>query len=165
MDWIKGKKSGRVSVRTYVLVAALVATLFAVHSVDEKEKAARARAKAAGASLLAPAAATLANRSREPMAADAVAGWGRDPFAKNSQDRGDDDGVIRAGSGVGPPVAGLYLQGVMVGATGRTALINGEVCREGDRVGPYEVFSIGRRSAMLIRNGSVTTLTLKGDGS
>lgn len=165
MDWIKGKKRGRVSVRTYVLVAALVATLFAVHSMDEKEKAARARATEAGSNPLAPAAATLASRNREPMAADAVAGWGRDPFARSFHDRGDDDGVVRPGSGANPPVVGLYLQGVMVGATGRTALINGEVCREGDRVGLYEVLSIGKRSAMLIRNGSVTTLTLKGDGS
>jgi hypothetical protein len=167
MDWIKGKKSGRVSVRTYVLVAALVATLFSVHSMDEKGKAARARARAVVSTPQAPAAAALASRNREPLEAGAVAGWGRDPFTRSFHDRGDDDGVVRAGSALvaNPAAAGLYLQGVMVGATGRTALINGEVCREGDRVGLYEVLSIGKRSAMLIRNGSVTTLTLKGDGS
>lgn len=168
MDWIKGKKSGRVGVRTYVLVAALVGTLFAVHSMEEREKASRARARAAVSNPQVPAAATLASRNREPMAAEAAAGWGRDPFARTFHDRGDDDGVVRAGSGLNPNPAGtpgLYLQGVMVGPTGRTALINGEVCREGDRVGSYEVLSIGKRSAMLIRNGSVTTLTLRGDGS
>jgi hypothetical protein len=53
----------------------------------------------------------------------------------------------------------------MVGPTGRTALINGDVVREGERVGPYEVLSIGKRTVMLIQNGSVTTLALKGDGS
>ena len=47
----------------------------------------------------------------------------------------------------------------------RTALINGEICREGDRVGSFEVLSIGKRSVMLMQNGNVTTLTLMGDGS
>jgi len=59
----------------------------------------------------------------------------------------------------------MFLQGIMVGAMGRTALINGEVCREGDRVGSYEVLSIGKRSVMLMKGGSVTTLTIQGDGS
>lgn len=167
MDWIRGGQSGRLSVRTYVLAGLLVATLLGVRTLDEKEKAARARARAAGASATVPAAAMLAVRSRDAAMDDIPSGWGRDPFARSFVDALDDDAARRSAPGVrtSSRSAGLYLQGIMVGPTGRTALINGEVCREGDRVGRYEVLSIGKRSAMLIQNGSVTTLTLKGDGS
>ena len=48
---------------------------------------------------------------------------------------------------------------------GRTALINGEVYREGERIGAREVLQIGTRSVLLLDNGTVTTLTLRGDGS
>ncbi len=167
MDWIRGGQSGRVGARTYVLVGLLLVTLLGVHSLDEKEKAARARARAAQAVALAPAAATLADRNRDADQGDIPSGWGRDPFARAGQDRGDDDAIGRAAPGARPTSSGsgFYLQGIMVGPTGRTALINGEVCREGERVGPYEVLSIGKRTVMLIQNGSVTTLALKGDGS
>jgi hypothetical protein len=52
----------------------------------------------------------------------------------------------------------------MNGPAGRTALINGEVYREGERVGSREVLQIGARSVLLLDKGTVTTLTLKGDG-
>ena len=165
MDWIRVGKSGRVSPRTYVLVGALVLTLFLIHSMDEKQKAVRARARAAATSPM-PAVPALASRSRDALPAEVAAGWGRDPFSKTF-DGGDDVPVGRKGIGrrQAPAGTGLYLQGIMVGAMGRTALINGDVCREGDRVGSYEVLSIGKRSVMLMKNGSVTTLTIQGDGS
>jgi hypothetical protein len=165
MDWIRSGQNGRVSARTYGLVAILVLTLIGIHSMDEKQKAARARARAAATSPT-PAVAMPANRNRDALPAEAAAGWGRDPFSRTFLDAGDD---VPAGRRVGvkPGSAGapMYLQGIMVGATGRTALINGEICREGDRVGSYEVLSIGKRSVMLMKNGSVTTLTIQGDGS
>ena len=165
MDWIKSGQNGRVSARTYGLVAILVLTLFVIHSMDEKQKAARARARAAATSPM-PAVATLASRNRDALPAEAAAGWGRDPFSRTFLDAGDEiPGGRRLGSRPGPAGAPMYLQGIMVGAMGRTALINGEICREGDRVGSYEVLSIGKRSVMLMKNGSVTTLTIQGDGS
>ena len=165
MDWIRGQ-TGRVSKRTYLLVAVLVLTLLGIRSMDEKQKAARARARAAATNPM-PAVAALSSRSRDALPAEAAAGWGRDPFSKTFLDAGDVAPAGRRvlGSRPAPASAGMFLQGIMVGAMGRTALINGEVCREGDRVGSYEVLSIGKRSVMLMRQGSVTTLTLQGDGS
>ncbi|HEY6221496.1 MAG TPA: hypothetical protein VIX13_03065 [Candidatus Eisenbacteria bacterium] len=165
MDWIKSGQNGRVSARTYALVGILVLTLFVIHSMDEKEKAARARARAAATSPT-PAVATLASRNRDAQPTEAAAGWGRDPFSRTFLDAGDEiPAGRRLGVRPGPAGAPMYLQGIMVGAMGRTALINGEICREGDRVGSYEVLSIGKRSVMLMKNGSVTTLTIQGDGS
>jgi hypothetical protein len=166
MDWIRSGRNGRVSARTYGLVAILVLTLLGIHSMDEKQKAAHARARAAATSPT-PAVATPATRSRDVLPAEAAAGWGRDPFSRAFLDAGDEipAGRKRFGSRPGPAGAPIYLQGIMVGAMGRTALINGEIYREGDRVGSYEVLSIGKRSVMLMKNGSVTTLTIQGDGS
>jgi hypothetical protein len=52
----------------------------------------------------------------------------------------------------------------MDGPAGRTALINGEIVREGQRIGTREVIQIGRKAVMILDKGNVTTLTLKGDG-
>jgi hypothetical protein len=52
----------------------------------------------------------------------------------------------------------------MEGPMGRTALINGDIYREGQRIGTREVLQIGRRAVMLLDHGTVTTLMLKGDG-
>jgi len=165
MDWLSAKQGGGIGARTYVLAGLLLVTLLGVHSLDEQQKAARARARAAGA--VAPPPAVLAARSRDAYQDDIPAGWGRDPFGRTAQDAGDDDPISRSTPSMRPTSggSGLYLQGIMVGPTGRTALINGDVVREGERVGPYEVLSIGKRTVMLIQNGNVTTLALKGDGS
>jgi len=64
-----------------------------------------------------------------------------------------------------PVGSGLYLQGIMDGPLGKTALINGDIYREGQRIGSREVIQIGRKSVMLLDHGNVTTLMLKGDGS
>ena len=165
MDWIRGGKSGRVSPRTYALVAILVLTILGIRSMDEKQKAARARAQAAATSPT-PAVAAVASRNRDALPSEAAAGWGRDPFSRTFLDAGDEvPAGRRTGLRPAPAGGGLFLQGIMVGAMGRTALINGDVCREGDRVGPYEVLSIGKRTVMLMKNGSVTTLTIQGGGS
>lgn len=167
MDWISGKQGGGIGSRTYILAGLLLVTLLGVHSLDAKQKAARARARAVAAAALPPPAAALAARNRDAYQNDIPAGWGRDPFGRTAQDAGDDDPVSRSTPSARPTAGGtgLYLQGIMVGPTGRTALINGDVVREGERVGPYEVLSIGKRTVLLILNGSVTTLALKGDGS
>ena len=52
----------------------------------------------------------------------------------------------------------------MSGPLGRSALINGSVVREGERIGTREVLQIGRRSVLLLDNGNVVTLTLQGEG-
>ena len=53
----------------------------------------------------------------------------------------------------------------MDGPMGRTALINGDIYREGQRIGSREVIQIGKKAVMILdRKGAVTTLTLKGDG-
>jgi hypothetical protein len=166
MDWFRSGQNGRVSARTYGLVGILALTLIGVHAMDEQQKAARARAVAA-ATRPVPAVAAPASRNRDALPAEAAPGWGRDPFSRTFLDAGEAVPAARGGARFKPAPAGarMYLQGIMVGAMGRTALINGEVCREGDRVGSYEVLSIGKRSVMLMKNGSVTTLTLRGAGS
>ncbi len=166
MDWFSAKQGGGIGARTYVLAGLLLVTLLGVRSLDEQQKAARARARAVAAAALPPPA-TLAARMRDAYQNDIPAGWGRDPFGRTTQDAGDDDPISRSTPSARPSSGGtgLYLQGIMVGPTGRTALINGDVVREGERVGPYEVLSIGKRTVMLMQNGSVTTLALKGDGS
>ena len=52
----------------------------------------------------------------------------------------------------------------MYGPLGRTALINGDIYREGQHVGTREVIQIGQRSVILMDQGILTTLTLKGEG-
>jgi hypothetical protein len=167
MDWLREQVKRGMNPRTYVLVAFLVATLAWIHSLDEKQRALRARATAAGSPAPAPATAIAAGEKHGPSTPTA-AGWGRDPFANRF-------GTVPAGAGgaarsaqrgyTAPAAPGLYLQGVMNGPAGRTALINGEVYREGERIGSREVLQIGTRSVLLLDNGTVTTLTLRGDGS
>lgn len=166
MDWLRGQLKRGMNPRTYVLVAFLVATLFWIQSLDERERALRAKASAAGGS---PAPAVAVNPAlKEGSSTPTDSGWGRDPFASRF-------GALPAGASgsarssqhgrPAPQATGLYLQGVMNGPAGRTALINGEVYREGERIGAREVLQIGTRSVLLLDNGTVTTLTLRGDGS
>ena len=166
MDWLREQVKRGMNPRSYVLVAFLVAALLWIHSLDEKQRALRAKAAAAGSPAPAPATAVAGGEKHGPSTPTA-AGWGRDPFANRF-------GTVPVGSGaarsarrgrVAPAATGLYLQGVMNGPAGRTALINGEVYREGERIGAREVLQIGTRSVLLLDNGTVTTLTLRGDGS
>lgn len=166
MDWLREQVKRGMNLRTYVLVAFLVATLAWIHSLDERQRALRAKAATSGPAMPAPATAVAAGEKHGPST-PTEAGWGRDPFANRF-------GVVTAGSGPArtvqrgrsaPAATGLYLQGVMNGPAGRTALINGEVYREGERIGSREVLQIGTRSVLLLDNGTVTTLTLRGDGS
>jgi hypothetical protein len=166
MDWLREQVKRGMNLRTYVLVAFLVATLAWIHSLDERQRALRAKASASGQAMPAKATAVAAGEKHGPST-PTEAGWGRDPFANRF-------GVVTAGSGSSrpaqrgrstPAATGLYLQGVMNGPAGRTALINGEVYREGERIGSREVLQIGTRSVLLLDNGTVTTLTLRGDGS
>jgi len=166
MDWLREQVKRGMNPRSYVLVAFLVATLMWIHSLDEKQRALRAKAAAAGSHAPAPATA-IAGAEKHGPSTPTEAGWGRDPFANRF-------GTVPAGAGAArsaqrgrpaPAAVGLYLQGVMNGPAGRTALINGEVYREGERIGTREVLQIGTRSVLLLDNGTVTTLTLRGDGS
>lgn len=167
MDWLRGQLKRGMNPRTYVLVAFLVATLFWIQSLDERQRALRAKAVAAGSQ--APMTAVAVDPAlKEGSSTPTDSGWGRDPFASRF-------GAVPAGAAgsarpsqrvrPAPQATGLYLQGVMNGPAGRTALINGEVYREGERIGAREVLQIGTRSVLLLDNGTVTTLTLRGDGS
>lgn len=161
MSWLKEQAKQGMNARTYVLVGLLVATLLYVQSLDEQQKRARLRAQAAGGT---PPPATLATPAVKPGASTPTApGWGSDPFRRRF---GPGQAEAAAPARSTPPAAntGLYLQGVMNGPAGRTALINGDVYREGERVGSREILQIGARSVMLLDKGTVTTLTLKGDG-
>ncbi len=162
MSWLKEQARQGMNPRTYVLLGLLGAALLYVQSLDEQEKRARERARAAGvpppAQLAAPVVKTGASTPTEP-------GWGNDPFRRRFGPGGA--GVAAAPSvrpGATPAGAGLYLQGVMNGPAGRTALINGDVYREGERVGSREILQIGARTVLLMDHGTVTTLTLKGEG-
>jgi hypothetical protein len=110
-----------------------------------------------------PPAAVAATARKDGSSTPTEPGWGRDPFERRfgaENARGPAPRTRRAA----PADPGLWLQGVMNGPAGRTALINGEVYREGERVGSREVLQIGARSVLLLDKGTVTTLTLKGDG-
>ncbi len=167
MDWLREQVKRGMNGRTYVLVAFLLVTLLWIHSLDERQRALRAKASAAGSQAPAPAVAAAAG-AKHGTSTPTEAGWGRDPFANRF-------GATPAGAGTAarpaqrarsaPAATGLYLQGVMNGPAGRTALINGDVYREGERIGSREVIQIGTRSVLLLDNGTVTTLTLRGDGS
>jgi hypothetical protein len=159
MNWVVERAKHGLNVRTYVLLGLLAVTLVYVQSLDEQQKRARARARVAGGPPPAVAFPAVATRS---SATPTEPGWGRDPFERRFEARGT--GRVPAARRPAPSAPGIWLQGVMNGPAGRTALINGDVYREGERVGSREVLQIGTRSVLLLDKGTVTTLTLKGDG-
>jgi len=164
-SWFRDQVRQGMNVRSYVLLAVLVGMLAWIHSLDVKERELRARRYPALAAVPAPAVA--APRAPKNAAASLTPpGWGADPFATRvMEDAGEDTGKGAAVRPKKQPGTGLYLQGIMDGPLGRTALINGEIVREGQRVGSREVIQIGQKTVMLLDHGTVTTLTLKGDGS
>ncbi len=166
MDWFRDQVKKGLNPRTYVLVVLLVGVLFWIHSLDTKQSALRAKAAAVmiAPAPAVPAPAQLAERTG-PRAEPTPIGWGSDPFERRVLALKDSPGamrpIARAAAAASP---GLYLQGIMEGPMGRTALINGDIYREGQRIGTREVIQIGRKAVMLLDKGNVTTLTLKGDG-
>jgi hypothetical protein len=160
MNWVREQAKQGMNIRTYILLGLLVASLVYVQGLDQQQKAARARAAS-----VAPAAAVAA--APVPKAGPSTPtepGWGRDPFDRRFGVGGPAPSSPQSRQR-GREEPSLWLQGVMNGPAGRTALINGEVYREGERVGSREVLQIGARSVLLLDKGTVTTLTLKGDGS
>ena len=166
MEWLREQVKRGMNPRTYVLGAFLLATLLWIRSLDERQQALRAKASAAGSTPPAQAVAVDA-RGNLDASTPTEAGWGRDPFANRFGVAVGSGGAARPAQRGRPAPAptGLYLQGVMNGPAGRSALINGDVYREGERIGSREVLQIGTRSVLLLDNGTVTTLTLRGDGS
>jgi len=165
MDWIRKQLKAALNPRMFVLLGILVVVLVWIRSLDVKQRAIRARATASALRPPPPAQVALAKAPDAAVSATPP-GWGSDPFARRSSDAGEAAGSGRAvrNSETSTPPPGLYLQGIMVGPLGRTALINGEVTREGQRIGTREVIQIGQRSVMILDNGVVRTLTLKGAG-
>ena len=149
--------------RVYLLLAALLGVLLWTRSLDVKARALKSGRR------LAPVATTLlsapAQLAVEGMSAGAAldSGWGRDPFERRVAEVGDQE---RSGSppGAGPAAApaALRLEGIMVGPQGRAAVINGEIYREGERVGSCEVIQIGRNRVVLSDHGITRTLELAG---
>jgi hypothetical protein len=163
MSWLRDQARQGMNPRTYTLLALLVVALLYVQSLDEQAKRARLRAQAAGGPPPAPA--QLAAAASKTGASTTIGeGWGRDPFARRFGPGGTEAPPDPRRISPAPVSSGLYLQGVMNGPAGRTALINGDVYREGERVGSREILQIGARTVMLLDRGTVTTLTLKGDG-
>ena len=167
MDWFRDQMKRGMNPRTYVLVAFLVGVLLWIQALDQKQKALRAKNPAV---TLAPAPAipTVRPEERDPAHASMTPpGWGVDPFQRRLADVGESPGAAGpvARAAPSPAGTGLYLQGIMEGPLGKTALINGDIYREGQRIGSREVIQIGRKSVMLLDHGNVTTLMLKGDGS
>jgi len=165
MQWLEKHIREGMNTRTYALVGALLAVLVWIHSVDEKTRSIRAHASAAGA-VGVPGPAVLAGGSdRSGPATPTPAGWGVDPFDRRFR-LGKEPSAEPAGTARGAATggSGLYLQGVMNGPRGRTALLNGDLVREGDRIAGKEVLQIGARSVLILDHGTVITLTLKGEG-
>ncbi|HZI89516.1 MAG TPA: hypothetical protein VFD83_03590 [Candidatus Polarisedimenticolia bacterium] len=166
MDWFRDQMKKGMNARTYALVGFLVLVLLWVQSIDSKRRDLRARMPS---TTLAPAPAValpvkLAEHG-DARASATPAGWGRDPFERRVFDGKESAGAARpVARSTAAPATGLYLQGIMDGPLGRTALINGEIYREGQRIGTREVIQIGQKAVMILDKGNVTTLTLKGDG-
>jgi hypothetical protein len=161
MSWLREQARQGMNPRTYVLLGLLVAALLYVQSLDEQEKRARLRARAAGG---APPPAQLAvTEAKRGVSTPTGPGWGSDPFRRRFGPEGAPESQPPRHDAPAAGGPGLYLQGVMNGPSGRTALINGEVYREGERVGSREILQIGARTVLLLDKGTVTTLTLKGD--
>jgi hypothetical protein len=165
MTWIQEQVRQGMNGRTYALLGALVVTLLWIQSLDSQEKRARARAREAGGAVAVPSVAVVASAPKEGTSTPTGPGWGRDPFARRFGAGGGERRAAAPRSAPVAPAAGLYLQGVMNGPSGRTALINGEIYQEGQRIGTREILEIGARSVLLLDKGTVTTLTIKGDGS
>ncbi len=166
MDWFRDQVKKGLNVRTYVLLGFLVVMLFWIHSLDQKRKALHAQTAVVA---VAPAPLPAPARPAEHGGAHASmtpAGWGSDPFERRVFEGRESAAAMRpvAPSGGAALPTGLYLQGIMEGPMGRTALINGEIYREGQRIGTREVIQIGRKAVMILDKGNVTTITLKGDG-
>ena len=167
MDWFRDQMKKGMNPRTYLLVGFLVAMLLWIHSLDTKARASRAKAAAItmAPAPAVPAAAQLAEHTG-PRAAQTPAGWGSDPFERRVLDLKGSPGKPVSTNAAPPAPNDLYLQGIMEGPMGRTALINGDIYREGARIGSREVIQIGKKAVMILdKKGAVTTLTLKGDGS
>jgi hypothetical protein len=167
MDWFRDQVKKGLNLRTYVLLGFLVAMLFWIHSLDQKRQAMRAQSAAVTVAPAPPPPAPARLAGRGGAAASMTpAGWGSDPFERRVFEGRESAAAMRpvARSAAAPVPTGLYLQGIMEGPVGRTALINGEIYREGQRIGTREVIQIGRKAVMLLDKGNVTTLTLKGDG-
>jgi hypothetical protein len=168
MNWFRDQMKKGMNVRTYVLVGFLVVTLVWIRSLDQKQK--EIRAKAASVTIApapaVPLPAMLAARDAKGRADATPLGWGSDPFERRVFNGKESAGQARpvARTTQAPVSTGLYLQGIMDGPMGRTALINGDIYREGQRIGTREVIQIGRKAVMLLDKGNVTTLMLKGDG-
>lgn len=167
MDWFRDQMKKGMNPRTYVLVGFLVMVLVWIQSLDQKRREIRARTPAVtlAPAPAAPMPAKIAARD-DARASATPAGWGQDPFERRVFGGKEPEGAVRPvirTSGA-PVPSGLYLQGIMDGPAGRTALINGEIVREGQRIGTREVIQIGRKAVMILDKGNVTTLTLKGDG-
>ncbi len=164
MQWLEKQIREGMNARTYALVGLLLAVLVWIWSLDDKSRSLRSRAATSAGS--APPVAVLASfTERGGPASPTPPGWGDDPFDRRfrpgrESGTGSPSGATRASAGTG-----LHLQGVMNGPRGRTALVNGEVVREGDRIGGREVLQIGARSVLLLDHGTVITMTLKGEGS
>jgi hypothetical protein len=167
MDWFRDQVKKGLNVRTYALLGFLAAMMIWIHSIDRKRKAIRAQTAivTVAPAVPPPARARLAERGAA-QASLTPAGWGSDPFERRVFDGKEPAAALSQAvrSAATPLPTGLYLQGIMEGPMGRTALINGEIYREGQRVGTREVIQIGRKAVMLLDKGNVTTLTLKGDG-
>jgi hypothetical protein len=165
VDWIRDQLRKGLNVRTYALVVLLIGVLAWIQSLDAKRGALRARASATVAAVVVPVLPASAARGGASLAEATPAGWGNDPFARRVGDAGESAPPRSAPRGAreARPV-GLYLQGIMNGPLGRSALINGTAYREGERIGSREVLQIGTRSVLILDGGTVTTLHFKGDG-
>jgi len=164
MQWWSKRIREGMNRRTYALVAVLAVVLLWVYSLDSKTRGPRDK----GASMAAAAPSVAVVPAAAPRAVAATPtppGWGEDPFQRRFRIGDAPPPAMRHASAGSRPGSGLHLQGVMRGPRGKSALVNGEVVGEGDRIGGREVIQIGTRTVLILDRGTVVTLTLKGDGS
>ena len=95
MDWLRDQVRKGLNPRTYVLAGLLILVLIWIQSLDAKQKALRARASVAVATVAKAPATPASSKERSSEAFPEVVGWGRDPFERRILDAGEPGGGAR----------------------------------------------------------------------
>ena len=85
---------------------------------------------------------TSVSKYKKEIASIEATGWGRDPFSKRS-----------ALLGGGEFISDFKLEGILWDESQPTAIINGEILKEGDKIGSAKIVQI-QKDSVIINDGS-----------
>ncbi len=151
--------------RETILGCVLVGAVFYTLSLDAQLKKKKAANAAAAEMVPQVADLPIAKQRVRPRSSvkhpplQEASAWGADPFDRGF---GRALGVEMPEMVSGPDIA-LVLKGVAVSANGRTAIVNNDVVKVGDRIATYEVTEIGIDSVVLFNPIDGSTIQLEVD--